>query len=245
MQFSTEQLVSRFEDQRQLRNIMGKLSYLGILKREKEIFSMFWSTRDDICLGVNEGWYLGPQAVAGYYQAFYDRALYCAKFMKEHFPKQTEGKSEDELYGAGIINIKPVDTAVIEVAGDGLTAQGVWYCRGSDNDLKSCGPANDWSFGCYAVDFIKEGSDWKIWHMQYLEDIRVPAGKTWGKAEQEFYPDLDAFKDVEPFNLPAPTVAVTLMERYTPSRPFTKLPEPPVPYWTYAEASGYGYKKED
>ncbi len=237
--FTSEELVGRFEDQRDLRNLMGKLSYLGILKRECEVFSRFWSSREDVCLGINEGWYLGPQAVSSYYLAYEERAKYDAHYLKTHFSDKTVGKTEKDLYGAGVLNIKPVDTAVIEIAADGATAKGIWFCRGSDNELKPTGPVADWIFGCFAVDFIRE-ENWKIWHMLYFEDIRVPAGKNWGAAVIKNYPTLPEFHDVDPFVLPEPTVPETLYERYTPTRPKTRLPEPPVPYETFSETFSYG-----
>ena len=64
--YTSEQLVGIFEDQRDLKNLMGKLCYTILLKQEDQMLSRFWSAREDICLGTNQGWYLGREAVGGY-----------------------------------------------------------------------------------------------------------------------------------------------------------------------------------
>ena len=238
--YTSEQLVGRFEDQRDLRNIMGKISYCCVLKREKDIFPLFWSGREDVCLGVNDGWYQGPAAVKGYFDAFYARTLYTTRVLKELYPEKLGDKTEEEAYGVAMMNIKPVDTAVIEVAGDGATAKGVWYVRGSHNELTTSGPVAYWTFGVFAVDFVREDGAWKIWHMQYLEDLNTPQGKAWGKKEVESYPPMAGYENIQPFVKPEPTTKVCLRAYYSPDRPFTPLMEPPAPYETFAETFSYG-----
>ena len=238
--YTSEQLVGKFEDQRDLRNIMGKISYCCVLKREKDIFPLFWSSRDDVVLGVNEGWYEGPDAVAGYFNAFHERTVYTTAFLKKLYPKQLGDKTEEEAYGVAMMNIKPVDTAVIEVADDGETAKGVWYVRGSNNELTTAGPVAFWTFGVFAVDFVRENKEWKIWHMQYLEDLSAPGGKDWGSREPENYPPMAGYETVEPFVKPEPTTKVQLHTPWSADRPFSVLIEPPVPYATFAETFSYG-----
>ena len=67
--YTKEELLGRWEDVREIRNVMGRLSADYVLKRENSMFESYWSAREDVCLGVNEGWYLGPEAVQGYYEA--------------------------------------------------------------------------------------------------------------------------------------------------------------------------------
>ena len=54
--YTSQQLVGIWEDQRELKNLMGKLCYTILLKQEDQMLSRFWSTREDISLGTNEGW---------------------------------------------------------------------------------------------------------------------------------------------------------------------------------------------
>ena len=64
--YTSEQLVGIFEDQRDLKNLMGKVCYTMLLKREKTMVADFWSRREDLCLGLNDGYYEGRAAVEGY-----------------------------------------------------------------------------------------------------------------------------------------------------------------------------------
>jgi hypothetical protein len=67
------------------------------------------------------------------------------------------------------------ETPVIEVAGDGKTAKGIWYSiglavRGEVNEDGSTSVGTGWMWEKYAVDFIKEDGEWKIWHLLNLMD---------------------------------------------------------------------------
>jgi hypothetical protein len=67
------------------------------------------------------------------------------------------------------------ETPVIEVAGDGKTAKGIWYSIGIavranvKSDL-SYTKNTQWMWEKYAVDFIKEDGEWKIWHLINVMD---------------------------------------------------------------------------
>lgn len=53
-----EELVCRWEDRREIQNIMGRYTYDLLMKREKDIFATYWCQQaPDPCLGVNEGYY--------------------------------------------------------------------------------------------------------------------------------------------------------------------------------------------
>ncbi|NTV91392.1 MAG: hypothetical protein HGA22_13700, partial [Clostridiales bacterium] len=72
--FSTEQLTERWEDLREIKNLMGKYANLIILNREQDVYRMLWdTTRTDCSLGFNDGYYNGNGAIAGYYAAVHDR----------------------------------------------------------------------------------------------------------------------------------------------------------------------------
>ena len=240
---TSEQLVGIFEDQRDLKNLMGKVCYTSLLKQEDKMVGRFWSAREDICLGVNRGYYVGRKAVSGYYDAVYQHTVKSTEFLKKAFPERMEKLSPEEQFGAGSMDVKPMDTAVVEIAGDGETAKGIWYSRGTYNDITPQGPVAFWDYAVFACDFVRENGAWKILHMLRLSDIVVPGGKYWGTT-YEPYPDLPEFAGTRGFEAPEPTVKKTLHEAYYPGRPFMPLPEPPVPYETFAETFSYGYEKE-
>ena len=139
--YTSEQLVGIFEDQRDLKNLMGKLCYTILLKQEDQMLSRFWSARE---------------AVGGYYAAAYRHTAEATEFLKKAFPDRMNKLTEQEQFGAGSMDVKPMDTAVIEIAGDGESARGIWYSRGTYNDLTPQGPLAFWELGVYACDFVRE-----------------------------------------------------------------------------------------
>ena len=108
--FTTEQLTQRWEDQRALKNLMGKYANCLILNREQDIFDLFWTSGDDICLSFNDGTYGGTEAVKAYYAACCERNKLVARLLQKRFPEQLGGKSEDEIYGVGPFKVKPLSS---------------------------------------------------------------------------------------------------------------------------------------
>ncbi len=87
-------------------------------------------------------------------------------------------------------------TPVIEVAGDGKTAKGIWYSPGLgltphvSGDAVTVGSMFFWEK--YAADFVKEDGKWKIWHLgmyydfvpQFPTSMTERLGKGTASAEQ-------------------------------------------------------------
>lgn len=238
--YSAEQLVSRWEDRREIKNLMGKYAYCILLKKESEIFDMLWSQEQpDICLGFNKGYYTGKAAVARYYESIHKNNLLKASVLKKVFPEQLGGKTDEELYGIGDFEYVPLSTPVIELAEDGKTAKGIWYSQGTYADVGTSGPVSYWTWRCYAIDFIKEDGEWRIWHLLSVEDINHPAGQNWTK-EPEPYPELPEFAELSAVFIPEPTVPEAVRELYYPGRPFAKQPKLPEPYETFGDTFSYG-----
>lgn len=236
--FTTEQLTQRWENQRAIKNLMGKYANCVILNWEGEIYDRFWSQKADICLGFNDGWYQGPEAVSAYYRAVRDRNALVASLLQKRFPEQLGGQSEEEIYGIGPFKVRPMACPVIEVAADGQTAKGLWFCQGAYNNVETCGPVAHWTWGYFAVDFVREDR-WKIWHMQYVNDVDCICGQSWGKPARPL-PDLPEFAPLADFHLPEYTVKTALRELYTPNRPLTETPRIPEAYDTFANTFSYG-----
>ena len=154
-QKTSEQLVGIFEDQRDIKNLMGKVCYTILLKQEQTMVASFWSSREDICLGTNQGYYNGAEAVKGYYQAVHDHTVEATEFLKKAFPDRMGKLTEQEQFGAGSMDVKPMDTAVVEIAEDGETAKGIWYSRGTYNDITPQGPVAFWDNAVFACDFVR------------------------------------------------------------------------------------------
>lgn len=232
-------MLERLEWRRDIRNLMGRISADYSVREEGQIYTRYWSRRDDVCLGVNEGWYVGPDAVAGYYAALDEEILLASRCVQKDFPDKLAGLSEDEIKGAGAMSYIPMDSQVIEIADDAQTAKAIFNIRGSYNRVTTSGPIAYWLFGWAAVDLIMEDGAWKIWHMQWLRNVDVQCGTAFGTAPEQF-PEIDAYAGMAAFQMPKPTVEAVLMENYYTDRPFTKSPKVPEPYETFADTFSYG-----
>jgi hypothetical protein len=235
-----EHLVERWEDRRDVKNQMGKFVHYLLLKQEAKIVDDLWSEREDICYGVNEGWYQGREAVKGFFDWFPGHTAKVAACIKAKFPKELGDKSDDEIFGVGLMELKSISNYVIEVAEDGESAKGFCCLFGFNTTVDTRGPISNWILGTIAVDFVYENDQWKILHMQYLEDIDRPAGTDWGTKEPATFPDLPEFEALRGQEPPKPNVQKELHQLYSGTRAKTVLPPLPVPYTTFAETFSYG-----
>jgi hypothetical protein len=132
---------------------------------------------------------------------------------------------------AGWMFIHPTASPYIEVAGDLKTAKGAWLSIGieSAGDDKGLKPA--WGWGAYGVDFVKEKGEWKIWHLHIYRIFRAPYKEGWTvwNPDDEIIPP-GAAKVDRPGKDDYP---------YRPNQPFIFKPDPPNPYETFDEATGY------
>ncbi len=236
---TTELLVERWEDQRTIKNLMGKYVNCLLLNRQGEIFDAFWSRRADVSLSFNDGSYIGPAAVEGYYAAVVERNRLSARLLAQRLPEKLGGKSEEALYGIGPFQVKPLTAPVIEVAEDGETAKGLWFCLGCSAEVTSRGPEANWTWGYFAGDFVYENDDWKIWHLQYLNDVDSLCGQSWGR-DVVPYPELPEFAPLRDFAYPPYTVPENIRDLYRVDRPLTAAPRIPEPYDTFRNTFSYG-----
>ena len=240
---NAEKLVSTWEHRRAVQNLMGIFSGHYLLKREKDLVKDLFADREDISLGVNTGFYAGRDAVTEYYEALHQKNLLTTRLIMAKYPERFAGKTEVEAYGCGLLNYKPLDTPVVEIAGDEQTARGIWTCRNSYSDLTAGGPVTFYEWGWVAADFIREGESWRIWHLLILNDVHVQAGLQYYEADKP-YPAVEGFEAMADFQMPEPNVKVTLRAPYAPDRPRTPAPEVPEPYETFSQTNSYGYRGE-
>ncbi len=238
-QFNTAELLDRLEWRRELRNIMGRISHDYAVKQEAQVYDRYWSRREDVCLGLNNGYYQGAAAVSGYYGALGEEIALSSRLIQQKFPQELGSKTPEEVYGVGMITYLPFESQVIEIADDGQTAKGIWNIRGSGCHLTVGGPVANWLFGWAAVDFILEDDAWKIWHMQLLFNIDHQCGSAFCDREKVFEP-VPGFEEIADFHLPEPNVPMTLFETFYPDRPKAVSPRCPEPYETFDKTFSYG-----
>ena len=96
------QLAQRFIDQREIQNVMGKYALMTMICKQADITDKLWAKQaPKPTLAKNDGWYVGLEAIRGYYQAVADNLAAKAKVLKTIFPKQLGDKSDAEAFGAG------------------------------------------------------------------------------------------------------------------------------------------------
>jgi hypothetical protein len=145
-------------------------------------------------------------------------------------------------YAAGQFLMHTLTTPIIEVAGDGKTAKGMWYSPGifvgatNGSDGKAGGI---YFYEKYGVDFIKEADGWKIWHIQMFYDLTGPLehgvadvpikGKSMKEAGEMAAQDPRMKQDKanpKPYKDWSPTTIPVM----TPT---------PAPYYTFSETFSY------
>lgn len=238
---NTAALADRWHDRRAVMNLAGKYVMSLLLKREGELFDRYWSERGDVCLSFNDGSYVGPEAVRGYYAAQRENTALVSRFLKERFPARLGSLSDEELFGVGQFHGLPITTPVVEVAADGETAKGLWHVHGSDNTMGPWGPLSWWKLGFLAIDFRRENGRWCLWHVLHAEDVTAPMGENWLRpTERKEMPEFAALKALKK---PEYSVARENYRPYSPTRPLAPPPEIPEPYAHFEETFSYGVKE--
>lgn len=238
--FTPEQILERWEHQREIKNIMVRMiSQDYLFRKENEAYSRYWSQREDVCLGVNEGYYRGTEAVKGYFKAIEAQTKLESALIQKKYPNRLAAKSNEEIYGVGILHYKAMEIPVVEIAGDGETAKAIYHIHGSNTRLTPAGQVSYWERAYVACDFIREDGQWRVWHMLYVYDIDHPCGTKWTDTAPVYEED-PIYAAVKDFHFPAPNVPCTVRELYSAGRKLTPPPEYPVRYETFAETFSYG-----
>lgn len=143
---------------------------------------------------------------------------------------------------AGQMHYHPVDTPIIEVAGDGKTAKAVWLSDGIEVSPRDGVGTGMWLTVKYAVDFKKMPEGWKIWHLRsngvFLVQLgsdsvgmSMPPGGGGGPAPKRKEPEIDERLK--------PDLTYKGQPIYDAATVQVLDPTPPEPYETWAESMSY------
>lgn len=208
---SLEERIQRLEDVHAIQNLMGRYEYYHTAGLHEETADLFAKKAPDVKAEfVGWGVYEGLESIR-------------KMFVNVH--KALEGDRR------GVLNVLPLTTPVIEVAGDGKTAKGVWIMTGVETMKISGKLEANWAWAKYGIDFIKEDGEWKFWHFHVYAVFHTPFGTSW----------VDAPGPV-PFNPPeelAPDRPCTYHWVYSPTAITENVPEPPLPYETWDDSMSY------
>lgn len=240
---SPELQIERWEDRRDIKNLMGRYVYDCLIKNEKEIYASHWSSREDVCLMFPKGTYKGAEAVKGFYAALDRYNLARAQWYRELFPEKTEKISDEQMYGIGSYNGKHLTTPCIYVADDGETAQAIYWCHNVADAMCAAGSMNIWNIGLLYLDLVYENGAWKLWHMRCCYEVDGPHGQPFGTTltlPGEEIPYLKEQIALAEAWFPKPNDPTPSHTCYYIGREKPEFPHAPAPYETWDDAQSYG-----
>jgi hypothetical protein len=214
--YTDEELLRRVMDVEEVKTLIyRRVYYLAADRREEELCDLWVSEerwRDTASYGSNWGYYAGMDKIAKYYTA-----------------------GPTALRRRGRVSAHPASTALVEVAGDGETAKGMWYCIAQETNVTpEGGAAALWILEKLAVDFRREKTGWKIWHVVTAADLSCEAGTDY--REQPVY--LDPAKDPVALEFGHPTIS--MLTHDTTFNWCDNYPPMPEPYEVFSDAISYG-----
>lgn len=232
IQLTPLQMIEKVEDARAVENLMGKLMFLMCYRRHGDAWNTLFSTAEDVTLTLNNGKFIGREAVKSWFVDYQDAISAKANsLMRERYPEELGKLPESETWGAGYNSMSNATTPIVEIAADRKTAKGVWYNYGEMTEVNDTSVAAFWHMGRFAADFLNEDGQWKIWHLQMFDDFITPVGKKYGTPTGQI--------TVSGVEAPAFTVEEEFFHVHDKDRTSPRKPEMPVPYGTFAETFSY------
>jgi len=208
---SLEERIQRLEDIHEIQNLMGRYEYLHTAGLHEETAELFAKKTPGVKADL-PGWgvYEGAEGIQRIY-------------VRVH--KYMEGDRIGQMY------MHPLTTPVIEVAGDGKTAKGVWISPGHETAPDKDKLKAYWSWCKYGVDFVKEDGKWKFWHVQVYGIFYASYEKSWVEAPEA---PSAAMPDELKGDRPNPHLWM-----YSPTAVTENIPAPPEPYETFDQKTAY------
>jgi hypothetical protein len=225
------QQVQRLMDIHAITNAASLHEYYHGAWLHKEEVDNVWAKAEDVSWTNNNDKYIGRKSFLRFY---------------------VEGAAG--LPTKGLMAFHMLTTPVIEVAGDGKTAKGIFMSFGDVAGARDGKAEGQWTQEKYGIDFIKEDGQWKIWHLRTYVDFYVPINRLWtdpganeavatvaatAKASGE---QREATIKSEPgvtFEMARPDQQGNFYAGYTPDRQPRLVPELPKPYCKFSDTFSY------
>jgi hypothetical protein len=208
---SLEERIERLEAVHEIQNVMGRYSYLHTADKQEETVALWAKKTPGVRANVPSfGLYEGIEGI---------RRLYVGAH-----------QAMGEEARIGQMHMHTLTTPVIEVAGDGKTARGVWISPGQETTTSpGSKPKAHWAWLKYGADFVKEDGKWKFWHLQVYGLFFTPYEKSW--VEESIHAEEMALPDEL-----KPARKTTYWTSYTSTSKQVLIPAPPEPYETWDES---------
>ena len=235
--YTPEELAQRIWAVEQVKKLAAKRFYYQAAERRAEELDALWVQEPEhqktASLGSNWGYYTGMENIREYYVTRHAAARR-AHLEALHQADPSIAVTEENL-GLGCMTQEPISTALVEMAGDGQTAKGLWYSIGQRTTSRPDGTAEAlWITTKIGIDFLLEGEEFRIWHVIYAVDFSHVAGTNY--ADQPVY--LPEGQDPVREEFGTPTIPML-----THNNIFSwadGYPPEPEPYETFTDEISYG-----
>ena len=210
--YSDDELIRRVWDVEEIKKLVYKRGvYIANDWRSRELDELWVKEPEHqatAAFGKNIGWYVGMDNIRAWY---------------------------DKKHGAGFMAFHPATTGLVELAGDGKTAKGLFYSIANETQPSGDGAAKSlWMPEKLGFDFVKENGEWKIWHLVAAVDLVSEAGEDY--SAQDPYPNYEADPVMAEFG--EPTVRQLLHDGTF--NWWDNYPAMPEPYETWSDELSYG-----
>lgn len=239
-QYTQDEMVTRIWDREEIQEVMARRAYYAANEeRRREITELWVRSAENIktaSYGKNWGYYVGLDNIISYYVVKHDEEMYAN--LKKYSEADPSIEYCKENLGYGCMSIMPINTPLIQIAENGLTAQGLWYCIGQFTMGSPDGTTEGkWQCQRVAADFVKEDGQWRIWHLVEEVDIVNGAGECY--EDQPVIPT----EENDPLNGARAEFGAPMIPMLTHDGTFNWLdnyPPMPQPYYAYETEMSYG-----
>jgi hypothetical protein len=240
-ELSLEQKVQRALDIAEVQNAMSRHAYYHGVGYHLQELKDIWVQEDGLyaataSFGQNHGYWVGMKRIKQYYGGLNEKNRKRNLELVSRLHPEVENTKENE--GVGSLIMHTLTTTIIEVAGDGKTAKGMWYSPGQVTEVGEDGkPVAMWMWEKYGADFVKQDGEWKLWHIHMYTDFAVPPGKSWidpaAKSDFSFGDTVERPPEMEP------DIERVTYKEWSPTT-IPQLTPMPEPYYTFGETFSYG-----
>lgn len=232
-QYTDDELIVRVMDKEEIKKLMARSAfYYANNQRRRELSELWVKTpeyRSSASYGRNWGYYVGMDSIEKYYVIDHEAKQY--RDLEAIHSTDSSVAVNNLNLGWGTTAFHTVTTPMLYIAGDGMTARGLWYLAGQETIVKGDGTFTAYhTMGNMAADFVKENGVWKIWHQVICNDFIVEAGTDFKTGSLEPLTEEDPFR--EDFGTPDIPMVVH-NPRYNLS---DNYPPMPLPYDSYTIA---------
>ena len=227
----------------EIQNVMSMHEYYHAAGKNQEELDAIWAQQaPDVAFeeAAVHGRYVGLEAIREFTVLFFGKFFdLIHEEVVKIFPDLKDAPRGAMPFGVRILHT--LTTPVIEVAGDRETAKGVCLSPGHVTFPLNGRLCAFWHWDRYAVDFIREKGEWRIWHLFVGKDFTTPYEKSWVDAFLNSTQDSErapALEEIPGFPKPNAKPLHSYNE-YSPYLCPEYKPRPPVPYRTFAETFSY------